>query len=278
MLVLRLTSITLREGNGALSMNSRQRLLASVPVLLLLISASAAARQTGSIKTVAPAPRAVVPIAAYDFGDIYKGEVISQLFLIRNDGDAELRIEGVTANCGCSVVDSDRVVAPGQDGKAELQVNTVGQAGQISKVATLNTNDPARPNIVLTLIANVITSGDGGPVKGIVLRSGKHVGPIFLAPDSTAGFTVAEGKTWNAKFNVTVERGNLKILRIEAKHFTSRIDTLEEGKSYRLVFESQTDSTTGSHSERVRVITDSDSLPYFFVNLNATVKARQSRE
>jgi hypothetical protein len=219
-----------------------------------------------------------VPIAAYDFGDVYKGEVISQVFLIRNEGDAELRIESATAGCGCSVVDSDRVVAPGQVGKAELQVNTVSQAGQISKIATLNTNDPARPNIVLTLIANVLTSGDGGPVKGIVLRSGKHIGPIFLAPDSTAGFTLAEGKTWNAEFNVTVERGNLKVLRIEAKHFMPRIETLQEGKSYKLVFEPRPDSTADSHTERVRVITDSNALPYFFVNLNAGARARQSRE
>ncbi|MFY9611833.1 MAG: DUF1573 domain-containing protein [Blastocatellia bacterium] len=252
--------------------------MGSAAVVMLLISGSAAARQTGRTKTAAPAPRAVVPIVTYDFGDVYKGEVISQLFLIRNEGDAEFRIESVTAGCGCSVVDSDRVFAPGQEGRAELQVTTVSQAGRIRKIVTLHTNDPARPHIVLTVTANVLTSGDGGPVKGIVLRSGKHIGPIFLGPDSTALFTVTEGKTGKAEFNVTVERGNLKILRIEATQFISRIETLQEGKSYKLVLESRPDVALGSHSERARVVTDSDLLPYFFVNVNVTVMARQSRQ
>lgn len=247
-------------------MNSRQRSIGSAGVLLLLIIGSAASRQTSS-KKEAPVPRAVVSIATYDFGDVYKGEVISQLFLIRNEGDAELRIESVTTGCGCSVVDSDRIFAPGQEGKAELEVSTVSQSGRISKIATLHTNDPARPNIVLTLTANVLTSGDGGPVKGIVLRSGKHIGPIFLGTDSTAGLTVAGGKIGRAEFTVTVERGSLKIIRIEAKHFISRTEILQEGKSYKLVFESRPYSAPGSHYEQARVVTDSTALPYFFVKL-----------
>ncbi len=259
-------------------MNSCERFIGLVVISILLISAPAAGRQTGRSKTSAPAPRAVVPIANYDFGDIYKGEVISQLFLIRNDGDAELRIESVTAGCGCSVVDSDRFFAPGQEGKAELQVNTVSQSGRISKIATLHTNDPHRPNIVLTVSANVLTSGDGGPVKGVALRSGKHIGPIFLGPDWKAALTVTEGRTGKAEFNVTVERGNLKLLRIVAKRFISRMETLQEGKSYKLVFELRPDGAPGSHSEHARVVTDSNELPYFFVNLNATVVAQQIRQ
>lgn len=258
-------------------MNSRQRLIGSAGILLLMISGSAAARQTSS-KKAARAPRAVVTLATYDFGDVYKGEVISQLFLIRNEGDAELRIESVTTGCGCSVVESDKVFAPGQEGTAELQVNTASQSGRISKIATLHTNDPARLNIVLTVTANVLTSGDGGPVKGIVLRSGKHIGPIFLGPDSTAGFTVAEGKTARAEFTVTVERGSVKIIRIEAKHFISRIETFQDGKAYKLVFESRPYGAPGPHSEQARIVTNSDALPYFFVKLNANVITRQSRQ
>lgn len=258
--------------------NSCQRFIGTVVVLVSLMSGSAGARQTGSTAKAAPAPSAVVHNATYDFGDVYKGEVISQLFLVRNEGDAELRIESVTAGCGCSVADSDRVIAPGQEGKAYLQVKTASQTGPITKIATLHTNDPLQPNIVLTVTANVLTSGDGGPVKGLVLRSGLHIGPIFLSPDSTAGIRVAEGRIGKAEFNVTVERGNLKILRIEARHFTSRIETLQEGKSYKLVFESNPASAPGSLSESARVLTDSDALPYFLVNLNATVMPRHSRQ
>jgi Protein of unknown function (DUF1573) len=258
------------------SMNSWQRFKGSAAFAVLLISASAVAQQTDSAKTPPSAPRAYVPIASYDFGDIYKGEVISQLFVIRNEGDADLRIESLSTGCGCSVIDSDRVIPPGREGKAELQVNTSSQSGQINKIATLHTNDPERPNIVLSLSANILTSGDGGPVKGAVLRPGKHIGPIFLGPDSTALFTATEGKAGKTEFTIAVERGTLKILRIETKRFVSRVETLEEGKSYKLIFESRPIDPAGSHSEQVRVVTDTDALPYFFINVDAIVKPKPS--
>ncbi|HWN98483.1 MAG TPA: DUF1573 domain-containing protein [Blastocatellia bacterium] len=257
-------------------MNPRQRFVGSAALLIVMISTSAAAPQAATTKRSAPVPRAVVPLDSYDFGDVFKGELISQLFVIRNEGEAELRIDNLTTGCGCSVIDSDKVLAPGHEGKAELEVNTASQSGQISKIATLHTNDPDRPNIVLTVTANVLTSGDGGPVKGVVLRSGKHIGPIFLGPHSTVGFTMTQAKTAKAEFTVTVERGNLRILSIEARHFAGRIDTLAEGRSYKLVFELNPDGAPATLSEHVRVLTDSVALPYFFINLNATASRKPS--
>jgi hypothetical protein len=37
-----------------------------------------------------PAPKAVVPFTSFAFGDVYRGEDISQIFVIRNEGDADL--------------------------------------------------------------------------------------------------------------------------------------------------------------------------------------------
>ena len=39
-----------------------------------------------------PAPKAVTPFTSFNFCDVYTGEVISQIFVIRNEGDSELRI------------------------------------------------------------------------------------------------------------------------------------------------------------------------------------------
>ena len=39
-----------------------------------------------------PAPKAVTPFTSFNFGDVYTGEVISQIFVIKNEGDSELRI------------------------------------------------------------------------------------------------------------------------------------------------------------------------------------------
>lgn len=62
-------------------------------LLAALLPASVAARQSGGAAASAPnAPRAVVPFNSYDFGDIYRGEIISHVFVIRNEGKADLVI------------------------------------------------------------------------------------------------------------------------------------------------------------------------------------------
>jgi hypothetical protein len=38
------------------------------------------------------APKAVTPFTSFNFGDVSTGEVISQIFVIKNEGDSELRI------------------------------------------------------------------------------------------------------------------------------------------------------------------------------------------
>jgi Ca2+/Na+ antiporter len=48
-------------------------------------------------------PRAVIPFTSFSFGDVYRGEIISQIFVIKNEGDADLQIGEFTAGCGCEV-------------------------------------------------------------------------------------------------------------------------------------------------------------------------------
>jgi len=40
----------------------------------------------------APSPKAVAPFTSFNFGDVYTGEFISQIFVIRNEGDADLKL------------------------------------------------------------------------------------------------------------------------------------------------------------------------------------------
>src|ERR1044071_9259863 len=144
-------------------------LVAAFLVAVAGIHSAHAQQATGAVTTAPPAPRLVTPFTSFSFGDVYRGEVISHIFIIRNEGSADLLVKDFVAGCGCSVANADKVIPPGKEGKAELEVNTATQAGEIYKTATLHTNDPEKPNIVLVLTANVLTSGDGGPVKGVTL-------------------------------------------------------------------------------------------------------------
>ena len=235
-----------------------QRML-RVIVAVLFIAASSPAQQ-------AAAPRAVVPFTTYAFGDIYIGETISQIFVIRNEGNADLLIKDFIGACGCEVLSVDRVIAPGKEGSARIEVSTVSQSsGELFKIATLHTNDPERPSIRLALTANILTSGNGGPVMGVELRAGKHIGPVFVAPATTVGFVVAPGKTSRAEFTITVERGPLNIQRIEGagKVVSARLETIEPGKRYKIIIENLPTEAEGSFQEQLRVVTDSPALPSF---------------
>lgn len=210
------------------------------------------------------APRAVVPFTSYAFGDIYKGETISQVFVIRNEGKADLVIKDFAGACGCEVLSADRLIAPGKEGSARIEISTASQpGGELFKLATLHTNDPERPTITLTLTANVLTNGSGGPVLGVDLREGKHVGPVFVGPGLMHGFVVAPGKTRRAEFTITVERGPLNVQRIEGdlQKVSARLETVEPGKQYKVVFENLPVTTPGKFLENLRLITDNSTLP-----------------
>jgi hypothetical protein len=205
------------------------------------------------------APRAIVPLTSFDFGDVYTGDIISQVFVIKNEGDAELMIKDFQADCGCTVTRSDRAIPPGKEGTAELEVQTISQAGAISKTAKLHTNDPERPTIVFTLNANVM--------KGSPVRQGKYIGPLFLASDSLVSMYAMPGKKAKAELTVTADRDVVKVLGVEAgtKQFVPRVEVLQPGRVYKIVIESIENETGGLYRDRLRIITDNPALPAFNV-------------
>ncbi|HST22666.1 MAG TPA: DUF1573 domain-containing protein [Blastocatellia bacterium] len=246
-------------------------------VVLILALQAQAQQLTSEGAKLPPAPHLYAPFTSFDFGDVYKGEIISHIFVIKNEGTADLVIKDFAGGCGCEVVSADTVISPGKEGKATIEINTAAQFGQISKPATLRTNDPERPNIVLTLIANVLTSADGGPVKGVAIRQGKHIGPIFLGPDVRGVFNIVAGQKTKMEFTISVEKGPLKVLRVESngKYFTARLETVKEGKNYKIIVEPITTETAGTYEETLQVVTDSRVLPAIPIHLFLQVRPKQ---
>src|SRR5262245_41855204 len=112
--------------------------------VMLTASFVTAAAQDKSDKNAAVygrAPRMVVPFTSFDFGDVYKGEALSQIFVIKNEGNADLNVE-LSATCSCEITWVDRIIAPGKEGRAQIEVDTSSQAGVTKKFAILHTNDP----------------------------------------------------------------------------------------------------------------------------------------
>jgi hypothetical protein len=136
-------------------------ILALCAIFLACAAASAAAPAAAPASPAAPAgrasalPKAVAVEPIKDVGAVPKGEKIAQDFAIRNDGSAVLEITDVKAACGCTVASYDKTVAPGKAGAVHVVVDTVTFNGPVAKGVTVFTNDPANPQIELTVRAKV---------------------------------------------------------------------------------------------------------------------------
>lgn len=244
----------------------RERMMCLTLAAVMLIALPAHAR---IIPSGQQAPRAVTPSTSFSFGDVYRGEIISQIFVIKNDGDAELKLPDFTSGCGCEVISWDKSVAPGKEGRATLEIQTASQSGEIAKTATLHTNDPERPTIIYTLTANVLS--------GVPLRQGRYIGPVFISPDTRVALYTSPGKKASAEISITADNAPVKVLRVEGgtKQFTSRIEAIQVGRSYKIILESLPIEAPDIYSDQLRVFTDSESLPAFTINLSLRVYARQ---
>jgi len=72
-------------------------LAAAVLISITWVQPANAQQAAGAPAAAPPAPRIVAPFTSFNFGDVYKGEIISHIFVIRNEGSAELQIKDFAA-------------------------------------------------------------------------------------------------------------------------------------------------------------------------------------
>jgi len=95
----------------------------------------------------APQPKIVVPELMHDFGNMPRGDKLQHDFVLRNEGAAPLEVREVRPACGCTVVEFDKTIAPGAEGKVRAVLDTHGFAGPIAKTIDVLSNDPETPRL-----------------------------------------------------------------------------------------------------------------------------------
>jgi hypothetical protein len=101
--------------------------------------------------------------AAFDFGAIPNTDPVSQVFQVRNVGESELEIVGVSTSCGCTTAEVDtRRVARGQE--ADLTVTYdpqvhAGETGEYLRMVYVRSNDPEMPEASLEIRVTVVEPG-----------------------------------------------------------------------------------------------------------------------
>jgi hypothetical protein len=115
----------------------------------------------------APNPNAPVMKFAeseFDFGDIQPNTKVRHTFTFTNTGKSPLLIEDATASCGCTTPSwTKEPIAPGAEGKMEVQFDSHGKQGIISKQVAVRAN--TQPSITTILIkGNVLTDDAKKPL------------------------------------------------------------------------------------------------------------------
>lgn len=129
-------------------MKSRMLIVLCGLVLAFGFSASAQESSVGS-------PRMVTASLEHSFGSVKAGTPLKYTFEIKNEGKTTLEIKNVAPSCGCTTSNFDKTIAPGKSGGITLEVaKTDGYSGDVTKTATVTTNDPDHQTFTLTLKAN----------------------------------------------------------------------------------------------------------------------------
>jgi hypothetical protein len=96
-----------------------------------------------------PQPKAVIDEVQYQFGRMALGETGEHDFIVRNEGQAPLKLAKGPSQCKCTLAGlKEQEVPPGGEAAIHLAW-TPKDAGAFSQVAVIWTNDPNNPRIAI---------------------------------------------------------------------------------------------------------------------------------
>jgi hypothetical protein len=144
----------------------------TIPLAVGLIASRAPADPAPTTSSLGPVLQ--VRETARDAGVVDEGADLECQFIVKNRGTDDLEITRVKADCGCTVVHYDKVIKPGAESVLQAAVRTDNLRGSITKYFTLFTNDPAKPEVRLSISARLVP-------------------PVQITPGPAARLAVGEG-------------------------------------------------------------------------------------
>lgn len=108
--------------------------------------------------TAATGPKIHFESPVQNCGQVYAGDTATTRFVFTNKGDEALVIKSINADCGCTkTLVGAREVPPNGSSQIEASFDTSGlKPGTKEKHVYVRSNDPKRPEVTLTLKADVI--------------------------------------------------------------------------------------------------------------------------
>ncbi len=103
-----------------------------------------------------PMPKAVIDETSYEFGTMGVGKTMSHKFVVRNEGDAPLRLKKGESTCKCTVAElENEELAPGASVEIDLEWHPISPDPLFQQTAKIHTSDPNMTEISLTILGTV---------------------------------------------------------------------------------------------------------------------------
>jgi hypothetical protein len=199
------------------------------------------------------APRIACAEARWDFGEQVNTQVLEHVFTLKNEGNTTLLIGNVRPTCGCTIAQlSTSSLEPGAEATLTTKLDLHGRSGTQMKQVRVESNDSTQSPFVLTLTGTAVAEVQINPPNlffGRLQADSRATGTVEIAVAPTMPLHVTGVSSDNAGIGTEVE-------------------TVEEGRRYRILIRTQPPLAIGYFLGRVTVLTDH---PGTYSNLVITV-------
>lgn len=199
---------------------------------------AAATAPAGGAAAGVPKLRCDKPV--FEFKEVWAGESVTATYIIHNDGKAPLEILSVKPSCGCTVAKYDKVIGPGYSGKVTANLRTKGMRTKIRKTIRVKSNDPKKPDLVLTLTGTV------KPRIAIEPAAGANWGRVTAESDLTRKVKIVNNTDQPMKLEpIPLPKGRKSI-------FTTEMKELEPGKVVEMTVTANKPFNQGSNNAQLK--------------------------
>ena len=124
--------------------------------LLIGLSAQLFAQQAVSKTAKVNGPVLAFEKNTHDFGEIFQGDKVKQVFKFTNTGNEPLIITNIQVTCGCTAPEWPRnPIPPGGKGEIKIGFNSAGKIGRQNKTVTVISN-AANDENTISFVTNIL--------------------------------------------------------------------------------------------------------------------------
>jgi hypothetical protein len=196
--------------------------------------------------------------AEVDFGRVLRGTPVEQELVIENNGDAAVHLTQARMTAPLVATALPGTIAPGAKGTLRFRLDTSRLQGLYEGMIALAESPTSEPASVLKVHGFIVPHLEFQPGPAVFLSASKGESKeqaVELVNHDATPVTITD-------------------VVAPAERVTARIETIEQGKRYRVVVRTRPDAARGRHADEIVLKTSSAATPRLVLQANTLVHDR----